>query len=519
MAKWIQLRTDHHDRGDNPMDRQPSSASTLSALLERRDAHPALVVPSSSVAVGYDELHTAVQRIAGELAGAGVRPGDSVAMSFANEPQMVLCFLGIVAAGAAAAPQNPAYTADELVGYLSDLRPRLMLVHGRAGDACARACERLGIEIVQAHGSSAANVSLQTGRPAGTPPAGDPDTVALLLHTSGTTSKPKVVPLRQRNLAMSIRSIAQTYGLGPDDVSHCVMPLFHVHGLVASTLTTLATGGTVLVAPRFSATSFWSDTVTHGATWYSAVPTIHGILTARATEQAAPDHGLRFARSCSSALPGALQEEAEERLRVPLVQAYGMTEASHQMTSNPLPPDQRRPGSVGQPTGVEVAILDDQWRLLDAGRTGEVAVRGPSVVDGYRDNPEANASQFREGWFRTGDLGSLSPDGYLTLEGRIKEMINRGGEKISPLEIEDVLLRHPAVSEAAVYGRPDAKYGEQVAAAVVAGDGATESTLQTHCAAMLAEFKVPVSVAIVDEIPKGPTGKVQRRLLAGLVQT
>jgi acyl-CoA synthetase (AMP-forming)/AMP-acid ligase II len=501
------------------MDPQPSSAPTLSALIERRDAHPALVIPGSGIAVSYEQLHLAVERVARELAGAGVRPGDSVAMSFANEPQMVLCFLGIVAAGAGAAPLNPAYTTDELVTYLSDLKPRLMLVHGRAGDACARACDRLGIDVVGAHGSGPANVSLRTGVGAGAVPAGDPDTVALLLHTSGTTSKPKVVPLRQRNLAMSVRSIAATYRLGPDDVSHCVMPLFHVHGLVASTLATLATGGTVLVPSRFSAGTFWSDTVSHGVTWYSAVPTIHGILTARAAAQPVPEHRLRFARSCSSALPSTLQEEAEERLRVPLVQAYGMTEASHQMTSNPLPPEQRRPGSVGRATGVEVGILDERWRLLGPGQTGEVAVRGPSVVDGYRDNPEANASQFRDGWFRTGDLGSLSADGYLTLDGRIKEMINRGGEKISPLEIEDVLLRHPAVSEAAVYARPDAKYGEQVAAAVVAGDGATESGLRAHCAAVLAGFKVPVSVAIVDEIPKGPTGKVQRRLLAELVQT
>lgn len=498
------------------MDPQP--IPTLSALIERRDAHPALVIPSSRIAVSYEGLHAAVGRIAGELAGAGVRPGDAVAMSFSNEPQMVLCFLGIVAAGAGAAPLNPAYTADELVSYLSDLRPRLMLVHGKAGDACARACERLGIAVVAAHGSAPADVSLQAGTPATTPPAGDPETVALLLHTSGTTSKPKVVPIRQRNLAMSVRSIAATYRLGPDDVSHCVMPLFHVHGLVASTLSTLATGGTVLVPPRFSAGTFWSDTVAHRATWYSAVPTIHGILTARAQAASPPEHRLRFARSCSSALPTTLQEEAEQRLRVPLVQAYGMTEASHQMTSNPLPPQQRRPGSVGRATGVEVGILDEQWRLLEPGQSGEVAVRGPSVVDGYRDNPEANASQFRDGWFRTGDLGSVSADGYLTLDGRIKEMINRGGEKISPLEIEDVLLRHPAVSEAAVYGRPDAKYGEQVAAAVVAGDGATEAALRSHCAAALADFKVPVSVAIVDEIPKGPTGKVQRRLLAELMQ-
>jgi acyl-CoA synthetase (AMP-forming)/AMP-acid ligase II len=495
-----------------------TSAEALLDLIEREDGHPALLVPHTGATVSYAQLHQAVARVAGELAGGGIEPGDVVAMSFVNGPEMVICFLAIIAAGAGAAPLNPAYTSDEFGDYLVDLRPRAMIVHGGAGEASRSVCAELDIPLLQATSRAGSDVTvLPDSAPAGLP-ARDPDAIALLLHTSGTTSRPKVVPLRQRNLTSGARAVAATYGLSAEDVSHCVMPLFHVHGLIASTLATLSAGGTVLVPPRFSASAFWPDTVTYGATWYSAVPTIHGVLTARAADEPVPASRLRFARSCSSSLPSTLQDEAEERLGIPLIQAYGMTEAAHQMASNPLPPAEHRHGSVGLPTRTEIAVLDDEWRALGSGEVGEVAVRGPSVVDAYLDNPEANASSFRDRWFRTGDLGKLSDDGYLTLEGRIKEMINRGGEKISPFEVEDALLRHPAVSEAVAYGRPDSKYGEQVAAAVVTVSPVTEGELQAYCAERLASFKVPVAIALLDAIPKGPTGKVQRRLMAEVVR-
>jgi acyl-CoA synthetase (AMP-forming)/AMP-acid ligase II len=294
------------------------------------------------------------------------------------------------------------------------------------------------------------------------------------------------------------------------------MPLFHVHGLVASTLATLASGGCVIAPRRFSASSFWGDCKTYGATWYSAVPTIHRILLSRAEDGSADhaEHGLRFARSCSSALPGPLMAAFEQRFGLPLVEAYGMTEAAHQMASNPLPPGDRRAGSVGRPTGTEVAILDDDWQPLPVGAVGEVCVRGPGVVDSYRANPEATAASFRGGWFRTGDSGSLSPDGYLSLAGRIKELINRGGEKISPHEVEDALLGHPGVVEAVAFAVPDDKYGETVGAVVVTRSEVGGDELRAHCGERLAAFKVPVRVHVLDAIPKGPTGKVQRRLLA-----
>jgi acyl-CoA synthetase (AMP-forming)/AMP-acid ligase II len=316
----------------------------------------------------------------------------------------------------------------------------------------------------------------------------------------------------------STRAVIETYGLTESDTSMCVMPLFHVHGLVAAVLATLATGGIVVVPKRFRASSFWDDVVRYRATWYTAVPTIHSLVLERAVQ--APDlpaHDLRFVRSCSAPLPAILWMRYEEAIRAPLVEAYGMTEAAHQMTSNPLPPEERRPGTVGRATGVELAILDDDWRPVGAGERGEVAVRGASVVDGYLDNPEVNAASFRDRWFRTGDLGSLSPDGYLTLVGRVKELINRGGEKISPYEIEEVLLTHPAVREAAAYPVPDSKYGEQVGAVVVPKGDVEAEELIEYCRSRLVAFKVPTRVTILPQIPKGPTGKVQRLTLSALV--
>jgi acyl-CoA synthetase (AMP-forming)/AMP-acid ligase II len=492
--------------------------STLLACLRGAAGHIAMVEPSDGHRVSYEDLRATVEHMACQLTGLGVQPGAVVALTGSNGPEVVAAFLAIVASGAAAAPLNPAYTPDEFGAYLDDLRPSAMLFVGDTGAAARGACEAVGAAALDVPLGPLASLEIAGAVAAAERPADDPDAVALLLHTSGTTSRPKGVPLRQRNLAASATTIAAHYRLSQEDVSHCVMPLFHVHGLLASTLATFASGGTVLVPRRFGASAFWGDGADHGATWFSAVPTIHRTLLARAGEDGAEQRAqLRFARSCSSALPPTLFNEFEERFGVPLVEAYGMTEASHQMTSNPLPPAERRAGSVGLPTGTEVAVVDDDWRPLTAGEIGEVTVRGPSVIDGYRSNPEANAESFNAGWFRTGDSGHLTEDGYLVLDGRIKEIINRGGEKISPHEVENALLTHPDVVEAVAYSVPDAKYGELVNAAVVTTAPVDPNALAGHCSGQLAVFKVPARITVVDTIPKGPTGKIQRRLLADLL--
>ena len=351
----------------------------------------------------------------------------------------------------------------------------------------------------------------------GTAPPPSPDDIALVLHTSGSTGRPKRVPILHRNIIASTKNIVAHYGLTQDDVSLCVMPLFHVHGLVASTLATLLSGGTVVMPANFNALSFWRTVRDTGATWYSAVPTIHSILLSRAgNERVAGSEGLRFVRSCSAALPSEMMERMERVFGVPVLEAYGMTEASHQMASSPRPPAARKPGSVGPGTGVQIGIMDDAGKLLATGERGEVVVKGPNVVSGYENNPEANAKSFTDGWFRTGDRGFLDADGYLHLTGRIKEMINRGGEKIGPREIDEVILAHPAVAEAVAFGVPHATWGEEVAAAVILKENspATESELLAFCKERLADFKRPKKFYIVETFPRTATGKIQRGIVA-----
>ncbi len=493
-----------------------ADATTLRGLLRGRAERPALVVPDRAGAISYGELDRAIDDAAARLRGLGVRAGDRVAICFGNGPEVVALFLAIASCGAAAAPLNPALGPRELRGEIEDLAVGWVLHDATSTEKLAEAAAGTDVRLHAAM-YAAGGIEID-GAPSATPDAGDEASIALLLHTSGTTSRPKTVPLRQRNLVASARTVGESYDLSPADVSLCVMPLFHVHGLVASVLATFATGGTVVVPPRFSASSFWDDVRTYGATWYSAVPTIHAIALQKAREHAGSfEHGLRFVRSCSAPLPPATWEAFEATVRVPFVEAYGMTEAAHQMATNPLPPRERRAGTVGVATGVEVAALDDGWRPVPAGERGEVSVRGVSVVDGYLDNPEANASSFRDGWFRTGDVGTITTDGYVTLVGRIKELINRGGEKISPYEVEAVLLMHPAVREAAAYPVPDEKYGEQVGVVVVVDGPVDSAELTRHCEAHLVAFKIPAKLSVLPEIPKGPTGKVQRRNLASLV--
>jgi acyl-CoA synthetase (AMP-forming)/AMP-acid ligase II len=323
------------------------------------------------------------------------------------------------------------------------------------------------------------------------------------------------VPIRHRNIAASAVNIVAHYSLSGDDVSLCAMPLFHVHGLVASTISTLLSGGTVVVPSKFNPLSFWRTVRDERVTWYSAVPTIHHLLLSRAgDERPAGAEGLRFIRSCSAALPPEMMAKMERVFGAPVLEAYGMTEASHQMCSNPQPPAVRKPGSVGPGTGLKVSIMDAKGNHLPTEERGEVVIQGPNVVDGYENNPEANAASFTNGWFRTGDQGYLDADGYLTLTGRIKELINRGGEKIAPREIDEVLLTHPSVAEAVAFGVPHASWGEEVAAAVVLREPQTEAVILNYCKERLADFKRPKKIYIVETIPRTATGKIQRGAVA-----
>jgi acyl-CoA synthetase (AMP-forming)/AMP-acid ligase II len=489
-------------------------------LLEKGEpSRIAISIAGGGPVATYDQLRQQVEVLGAQLNQFGLGRGDRIAMALPNGLEVIASFLAASTVGTAA-PLNPAYTRDEFKFYLEDTSARALIVPSNGADE-ARAAAGDDILIIEADLDRDGRVQFSSKRNTGAGRARDypnANDTALILHTSGTTSRPKRVPLSHANLITSARNVAETYELTPDDVSLCVMPLFHVHGLVASTLATLTTGGSVVVPSKFNPLSFWPTVREHRVTWYSAVPTIHQVLLSRARgTRPSGSEQLRFIRSCSAALAPQTMADIEERFGVPILEAYGMTEAAHQMASNPLPPGARKAGSVGRGTAVEIAILDKAGEVLPQGETGEVSIKGANVFGGYEGNSEANAESFSNGWFRTGDQGYLDSEGYLTLVGRIKELINRGGEKISPREIDEALLTHPAVAEAVCFGIADRVYGEEVAAAVVLKGSATEAELTAHCRSSLADFKCPKTIYIVEAIPRTATGKIQRRNVAAAI--
>jgi acyl-CoA synthetase (AMP-forming)/AMP-acid ligase II len=497
-----------------PFSRSQALMNDLPSLLNTAPGNStAIIIPETATVITYESLRRQIMGMAEDLAGMGIRKGDRVANVLPNGFPTIVAFLAGAIAGTAA-PLNPAYRFDEFTFYLEDTTAKVLLVPPEGAEDARKAAEHLKIPIYVVQMDEQGNVSI-VGAPKRVPVARtEPDDVALVLHTSGSTGRPKRVPLKHKNLAVSCRNIAETYQLKANDVSLCVMPLFHIHGLVASTLSTFLTGGTVVVPSKFNPMSFWRTLREHGATWYSCVPTIHQLSTARLNEKPEGIEKLRFVRSCSSALSPALKEKLENLLQVPVLEAYGMTEASHQMCSNPLPPRESKAASVGPGTGVKVGIMDEDGTLLPSGTLGEVVIQGPNVIEGYENNPEANAKSFTNGWFRTGDQGMIDGEGYLHLTARIKELINRGGEKIAPLEIDEVMMTHPCVAEAVAFGMPHPTWGEEVAIAVVLKEPQTEAMLMEHCKKHLADFKVPKKILIVDKIPRTATGKIQRRAVA-----
>lgn len=499
----------------------PADAATLAQLFSAEyAARPAVIIPQGGPVVTHAQLREQVFRLADTLRRGGIEPQSTVSIVLPNGLEYLATFLATTCAGAIAAPLNSAYKADEFKFYMEDAEARAVIVPPGAHPA-REAAAQLNLPVWESRLDGSGEVQLERVsdasaiKPQATADGARGDDVALFLHTSGTTSRPKGVPLTHANLMASIKNIAATYALTPEDTSLIVMPLFHVHGLIGATLSTLLSGGTVIVPPSFSGTKFWPLIQEHRATWYSAVPTIHQILLSRADADSAPHSGLRFIRSCSAALAPAVFAQLEERFGAPVLEAYGMTEASHQMASNPLPSEgARKPGSVGRGTGVEIAILDEAGNILPNGQQGEVSIRGRNVMHGYRNNPDANASSFSNGFFRTGDQGVLDADNYLTLTGRLKELINRGGEKISPLEVDAVLLEHPAVAEAVSFAVPDVKYGEEVHGAVVLKGNAEPDEIVAFCRDRLADFKVPKKIYIAAALPRTATGKIQRRHVA-----
>jgi acyl-CoA synthetase (AMP-forming)/AMP-acid ligase II len=504
-------------------------AETIWDLLADHDpAAPAILAPDRPT-LSFGELQRLVEGTVTALNRQGIGRDDRVAIVLPNGPEMAASFVA-VAAGATTAPLNPAYREEELAFYLGDLKAKaLVVLAGEDGPA---------VTAARRHGAAVLRLRTAPERPAGwfelepeheAAPAttahggfAEADDVALVLHTSGTTSRPKIVPLLQRNLAASARHIRDTLRLTADDRCLNIMPLFHIHGLIAAVTSSLSAGASIYCTPGFNALRFFGWLAEAEPTWYTAVPTMHQAILARAgrNAEAIGRAKLRLIRSSSASLPPQVMRELEATFGCPVIESYGMTEAAHQMASNPLPPRARKPGSVGIAAGPLVRSADQEGRFVPAGEPGEVVISGPDVTPGYESNPDANAKAFFEAdgrrWFRTGDEGILDEEGYLRITGRLKEIINRGGEKVSPLEVDEILMDHPAVAQVVTFAMPHDKLGEEVAAAVVLRDGATveESELRGFAAGRLADFKVPHRIVILPEIPKGATGKLQRIGLA-----
>lgn len=498
-------------------------ASTIQLrALDAADSIAFLGVGSESRPFTYQHLQRQVETVVQRLNNIGIGRNDRVAIVLPNGMELAVAFLA-VAAAATSAPLNPAYTRDEFDFYLSDLDAKALLLLAGSDSPAREVALKRNVPVIELIPTPddphlLFKVSALSGSPAaagGYALSGD---TALVLHTSGTTSRPKMVPLSHANLLASARNILQTLELSPSDRCLNVMPLFHIHGLVGVVLSSIIAGASVVCTPGFAADRFFSWLQETQASWYSAVPTMHQAILAQAAKSATghPAKPLRFVRSSSAALPVKVMAELESLFMAPVIEAYGMTEASHQMASNPLPPSLRKPGSVGKATGQEIAILDAAGKLLETGQVGEIVLRGPNVTHGYANNPEANRKAFTDGWFRTGDEGYLDSDGYLFLTGRLKEMINRGGEKVAPRQVDEVFMDHPAVMQAVAFAVPHPTLGEDLAVAVVLKSGATATAkeLRQYALARLALHKAPSQVFIVEHIPRGATGKLQRIGLA-----
>ncbi|MDA0784859.1 MAG: acyl--CoA ligase [Proteobacteria bacterium] len=493
--------------------------NTVYELIETgADGDIAIAAPERTP-LTYGALRTLVAKTVADMNRLGIGRNDRVAIVLPNGPEMATAFVA-VAAGATTAPLNPGYRAEEFRFYLEDLNAKALFVEVGSTSPAIEVATSMGIPVLELATSNDDPAGLfeisgdAAAGPAASPGNAGADDIALVLHTSGTTSRPKIVPLSQTNICASARHIGGTLALTPADRCVNIMPLFHIHGLIAAVLSSLAAGASVYCTPGFDALRVFRWFEEAVPSWYTAVPTMHQAIVSRAARNAdtlaAMD--LRFIRSSSSSLPPQVMAAVEDTFGCPVIESYGMTEAAHQMASNPLPPAARKPGSVGVAAGPEVAIMDDDGNILAQGETGEIVIRGPNVTAGYEANDKANAEAFTNGWFRTGDQGQIDEEGYLSLTGRLKEIINRGGEKISPREVDEILLDHPAVDQALTFAYPHDKLGEEVGAVIVLKEGAVadEASIREFAAKQLAVFKVPRKVIFLEEIPKGATGKLQR---------
>ena len=491
---------------------------TIRNMINQQNDDLIFLTSEKNEKLSYGEFKIFNEKISRQLAATDIINSDRAAIVLPNGPLMASSFLSI-SSYMSAAPLNPSYKQEEFEFYLDDLKPKFLLVEPNSKSLAVIAAKNLNIPVFE--------MKISDNQPLGTFELFDKETnyknpndydEALVLHTSGTTSRPKIVPLSNLNIFTSAVNISKSLKLTADD--HClnIMPLFHIHGLIAVLSASAKVGASVCASNGFNALKFLDLAETQNITWYSGVPTMHQAILLRAQKNSdkAKKLNLRFIRSSSASLPPAIFEQLNDIFQTPVIEAYGMTEATHQMTSNPLPPAIQKPGLVGMPAGPEICIMNDKNEKLPQGEIGEICIKGDNVTNGYENNPEANKQSFVNDWFRTGDEGFFDEDGYLKISGRLKEIINKGGEKISPLEVDNILMDFPPIDQALCFGYKDKMLGEDIAVAIKLKENksCTEDDIKSYANEKLAKFKIPKKIFIVEDIPKGATGKLQRIGLA-----
>ncbi|WP_040209244.1 AMP-binding protein [Neobacillus jeddahensis] len=478
------------------------------------------------------DIQTDIARVQDCLASAGVLKGERILLSYANSYHFVCLYLAIIDYGAIVVPINPNMPEYELISFIQRSRPVSGFMGSYHADILLKSdfsdCSMGSIFVIDtksfltkrfdqtgvtwlesnARGKIRNLISYQT----------EEDSLAVLLYTSGTTGNPKAVGLTHGQILAAIENIIHSHELSAEDITYCFLPLFHINAQVVAVLSTFLSNGKIVIAPKFSASKFWNVINEHSVTWVSAVPAVISILLNSSPPQQISSH-LRFIRSASSQLPMVNARRFEQRFHVPVIQSYGMTEAASQICVNPLPPRKRVLGSVGLPVGVQLKIVDSNGQPCLPTKVGEIVIKGDNVIHHYIE--AANQNDFLDGWFHTGDLGYVDKEGYVFIVGRMKEMINRGGEKISPYEVEDVIRQIPEVKDAAVIGLSHPLYGEIVVSYITCQNGQENpdkivKMVMAHCQKSLSNYKWPAEVYIVDEIPVGPTGKIQRNRLKEL---
>lgn len=467
----------------------------------------------------YEDIVVTIEEFGKQLSSIDMENNKICALVLPNGVDMAISFLAL-ANYVTVSPLNPNYTKDEFLFFLKDLDCAFIITDNNASNSLLEAAKQLKIKLFYLNNYSPKNrLSIKSLL---TPSKclldqNKADDICLILHTSGTTSRPKQVQLSSVNIISSALNIARVLQLEKKDKGLNIMPLFHIHGLIASLLSSMVTGSSVVCTSGFNALTFYGNIKSFKPTWITAVPTMYQAILSRASrnKEIIQASSLRLLRSSSAAMPVATIEALENAFQCPVIEAYGMTEASHQMASNFLDIN-RKPGSVGKSAGPEIALFRDNKLTTVANSVGEIVIRGSNVTKGYKNNDKANKENFFDGWFKTGDLGKFDEDGFLFISGRIKEIINKGGEKISPQEVDEALMRHEAVFQAVCFSVKHEKLGEDIAAAVVLKDGSTvdEKDLKTHLSKSITAFKIPRQILILDEIPKGNTGKIQRIGLA-----